>query len=393
MSGARPDLFRRFLEADPERLHFAAHSHHPWPDASEAAQAQYWEDSALGMDLKWEQVFGTMVPRGQEHVAKTIGLPDPSTVVFAPSTHEFYLRILSCWSDERPLRVLSSDAEFHSFERQSRRLEEERRLHVTRVPAEPFDSFRLRLEQEARTGAYDLLFTSHVHYNSGYVLPDLESLVAGTPDNTWIVLDGYHAFWALPVDISAIAHRVFYLAGGYKYAMSGEGVCWLHAPPGYGPRPRNTGWFAGFGTMEQGVGDVNYLETGQRFAGATMDPTGLYRFVGVMDMLQSEGITPGDVHAHVQTLQAQFLDAVRAGRLGSFSLEQLIPGEDAPDRGNYLTFRRDDAIDTHRRLKDANIITDVRKDRLRFGFGIYHRPEDVDALVERLAAVESAAGA
>jgi len=46
----RPDLFRRFLEADPGRLHFAAHSHHPWPDISFDAQQRYWLDSADGMD-------------------------------------------------------------------------------------------------------------------------------------------------------------------------------------------------------------------------------------------------------------------------------------------------------------------------------------------------------
>ena len=31
-------LFSRSLGADPERLHFAAHSHHLWPDASFAGQ-------------------------------------------------------------------------------------------------------------------------------------------------------------------------------------------------------------------------------------------------------------------------------------------------------------------------------------------------------------------
>ena len=46
--------FARFFAADPARLHFAAHSHHPWPDATEAAHARYWDDAATRADRKWE---------------------------------------------------------------------------------------------------------------------------------------------------------------------------------------------------------------------------------------------------------------------------------------------------------------------------------------------------
>ncbi len=53
-----------------------------------------------------------------------------------------------------------------------------------------------------------------------------------------MVIDGYHGFMAVETDLSAVADRVFYVTGGYKYAMSGEGVGMLHAPPGYGPRPK-----------------------------------------------------------------------------------------------------------------------------------------------------------
>ena len=46
--------FGRFLSAAPERLHFAAHSHHFWPDVSFAAQQQCWDDAARLADAKWE---------------------------------------------------------------------------------------------------------------------------------------------------------------------------------------------------------------------------------------------------------------------------------------------------------------------------------------------------
>ena len=61
-----------------------------------------------------------------------------------------------------------------------------------------------------------------------------------------MVVDGYHGFMATPTDLSAVADRIFYVSGGYKYAMSGECCAFLHAPPGFGDRPRITGWFAEF---------------------------------------------------------------------------------------------------------------------------------------------------
>ena len=54
---ALPDLrahFSSFLTSDPERLHFCAHSHHPWPDVTRAAQLRAWEDAAQHIDAKWE---------------------------------------------------------------------------------------------------------------------------------------------------------------------------------------------------------------------------------------------------------------------------------------------------------------------------------------------------
>ena len=44
--------FRRFLEAYPGRLHFAAHSHHLWPDVTFVAQTRCWLDAARLADRK-----------------------------------------------------------------------------------------------------------------------------------------------------------------------------------------------------------------------------------------------------------------------------------------------------------------------------------------------------
>jgi selenocysteine lyase/cysteine desulfurase len=374
--------FSRFLGSDPARLHVAAHSHHPWPDVSFDAQQQAWLDAAAMHDEKWDHVFETVAPEAQAHIAYTLGLNDPMSLVFAPNTHEFVLRIISCLP--RPARILTTDAEFHSFDRQTRRLEEAGDAVVERVPAEPFDSFPERFGAAARDGEHDLVFLSHVFFDSGYVVPDLPRLLATVPDeDTFIVVDGYHAFMALPVDLRALAPRIFYLAGGYKYAMAGEGAVFLHVPPGYGERPVNTGWFAGFRDLESGGSHerVSYDHGADRFWGSTFDPSALYRFNAVQRLLAGEGIDVEAIHAHVRALQDRFLDAASDLELG-----ELLPDRHALDRGNFLTFRSPRAADIRAALRRQNVVADHRGDRLRIGFGVYHDDGDVDELSARARA-------
>jgi selenocysteine lyase/cysteine desulfurase len=384
--------FQRALSAAPGRLHFAAHSHHLWPDASFAAHVQAWLDAATFADQKWPMVMGELVPRAQGHIARRIGLgdglADGASVAFAPNTHELVGRVLSCLPRGRPARVLTTSSEFHSFARQSERLEEAGELVVERVPTEPFSSFVERFAEAARRGEHDLVFFSHTFFDSGFVVPDLGAIVGAVPrPEALIVIDGYHAFMALPVALGPLAARVFYLAGGYKYAMSGEGVCFIHVPPGYAERPRNTGWYAAFGALERAqTRGVSYAPGGARFWGATFDPTALYRFDAVMRWLDQTGIEPGLIHAHAHRLQARFVAGLSGLPVSEADL--VVPLSEA-NRGQFLAFRTPEASAIRERLLAAGVVTDARGDRLRLGFGIYLDEADVDLGLERMRHVLS----
>jgi kynureninase len=379
MPASWKEHFSRFAGAAPGRLHFAAHSHHPWPDASFDAQQQAWLDAARHADLKWDRVFDEVLPAARRHLARQLRLPDPETLAFATNTHEFLLRLLSCLPPRA--RVLATDGEFHSFSRQLQRLEEAGALSVERVPVEPFDSFAERYAAAAARGGHHLAWFSQCFYNTGFRVADPPALVAAVRDpETLVVIDGYHAFMALPVDLSAVAGRAFFTAGGYKYAMAGEGACFLHCPPGYAARPVNTGWFAAFGRLAAApAGSVPYAEGGARFFGATFDPTAWYRFNAVQDWLAREGITVAAIRAHVESLQARFLDRRGASFLAD---AELLPPPGLA-RGNFLAFRHPRAAAWHRRLLDAGILTDCRADRLRIGFGPHLDASDVDAFFGR----------
>ncbi len=371
--------FSRFLSADPDRLHFAAHSHHPWPDVTFEAHQQAWLDAATHMDDKWEHIFGEVFTATRNRIAEQLKISDAGTLPFEPNTHMFLNRLFSCF--DPPVRILSTDAEFHSFNRQARRWEEEGLAIVDRVTAEPFESFADRFTAEARSGAHDLIFVSEVFFDSGFVVPGIDRIVSSvSEERAFVVIDGYHAFMARPVDLSAIQDRAFYIAGGYKYAMAGEGVCFMHCPPGYGERPVNTGWYAGFGQLESGVSArVGYGTDGSRFAGATFDPSGVYRLNAVLGWLEEEEVGPRLIADHVSELQGAFLEA-------HLPVGELLPPADH-ERGNFITYRTPRAGDLYRRLHERRVITDYRGDRLRFGFGIYQDSGDVDALIDVIQGV------
>lgn len=378
--------YSRFLAAAPGRLHFAAHSHHPWPDVTRDAQIEAWDDAARLADLKWERVFAEVATEAQGHIARVLDLPAASQIAFAPNTHEFVVRLLSCFPPGRRLKVVTTDSEFLSFSRQIARLEEEKLVDLQRVPAEPFSSFHARFREAAGHPDNDLVFFSQVFFNSGFVVSDLEAIVNAAPSRTMVVIDGYHGFFAIPTSLRQVADRAFFLAGGYKYAQSGEGVCFLSVPRGYEGRPLNTGWFAGFGALEGGdFHRVPFSNDGFRFMGATFDPVGLYRFNAVARLFESQGLTIAAIDEHVKSLQRLFLDRLGDRKDASISPRDLIAPEDGiAGLGHFLTFRRADAGVLADRLAARNVIVDHRGDRLRFGFGMYHDHTDVAALLTHL---------
>lgn len=375
-------LFSRALALDPERLHFAAHSHHLWPDASFDGQVRAWVEANHFADRKWDLVFDQVVPEAQKHIAAELGLPDPETVVFAPSTHEFLIRIFSGMTD-RPVRILTTDGEFHAFRRQADRWEEAGEALVTRVPLEPFDSFNDRFVAAAQAGGHDLIVVSQVFFKTGQAFDGIAELAAlADPEGAWVIIDGYHGFMATPTDLSAVADRVFYVSGGYKYAMAGEGACFLHAPAGYCERPVVTGWFAEFGNLMGPPEGVQYRADAGRFWGATFDSTPLYRFNGVRRMLDEQDLTTADISAHALTLQTRFQKALDRGEVGRLSEAIVInPVVDDGPRARFLALKHPDAQAWRARLLEANVVTDVRDDTIRFGFGLYQDEADVERLI------------
>jgi selenocysteine lyase/cysteine desulfurase len=384
-------LYSRFLKYHEGKLHFAAHSHHFWPDVTREAQLNYWDDCARSSDEKWNKIFSEVIPETQGHIAKILYLKKPAQIVLAPNTHELLTRVLSLFLGRPSLEILTTQSEFHSWKRQLLRLTELPTLKVTQVPAEGFlenrQEFLEKLSDELAK-APDLFFMSQVFFDSGLALTDdeLEALCLNAPEKTLLVIDGYHSFAALPTSLAKLEGRIFFLGGGYKYAQAGEGVGFMVVPEGDW-RPAYTGWFAEYGELTQPKGSqVGYPRNGMAFMGATQDPSGFYRFNAVWNLLNKKNLDITKIHSHVRELQLMFLAHLPQEFLEAYSLRPCYEAS-LNWHGHFLTYRCSnlpEAEEIEDRLKKTSIIIDRRGSRLRFGFGLYHSSHEVMELCEKL---------
>ena len=383
--------YSRFLKGHEGKLHFAAHSHHFWPDVSRDGQMAYWDDCALHSDDKWGEIFANIIPKTQKHIAKILNLKDHEQIVLAPNTHELSTRLLSLFLGKKDLKILTTKNEFHSWRRQFLRLSEIPEIKIHQVDSTQFPSDRTAFLNEMKTELvknYDVVFLSQVFFDSGTALTDeeIQALVLATPDSTLFVVDGYHGFAALPCDLSKLEGRIFYLGGGYKYGQGGEGVSFMVIPKGNW-RPAYTGWFADHAHLSKVPGaQVGYSDNAMAFMGATQDPSGFYRFNAVWDLFEKQNMNVQNIHQYVRGLQKIFLKEFPQDFIKTWTLKPLFE-QDLQWHGHFLTFEAptiEAAEKCHKTLSNNHILIDRRGARLRFGFGIYQNEADVIELLGRL---------
>ena len=366
-------LYQEFLSANPYLIHMAAHSHHYWPDVVKDAILASYEDSRKLADLKWDKILGEVVPTSQSLIAKILNLSHPEQIAFASNTHELLARLLSCFDPCAKLSILTTDSEFHSANRQIKRLEELENVRVTRIEANSAD-FEERFLKAIQSGGHDFIFLSQVFFNTGKAISveTIDKFVQAKDDKTIFCLDGYHGFCAIPTELSRLEDKIFYLAGSYKYAQAGEGMCFMTIPKECKLRPLNTGWFASFATLEKEQDTVAYAEDGWRFAGSTRDFSAHYRFNFVWEQFFKMGIDVPMIHNAIQELQSEFLEGnTHADRFTNIDLST---------QGHFLSLKTGSAEISgklHDELRRDSILTDYRGEYLRFGFGLYLSSEQV----------------
>lgn len=351
--------YRAFLR--PDRLLLTGHSHQAWPDAAREAQARYFDDSAAWVDDKWGQAVFPKIDRVSRKILHRMGFPETDAVAFGRSTHELVFRLMSClrWA-ERP-KIVTTRSEFHSLYRQLLRLTEEG-VEVVWVDGWPRASLAERLLDaiDERTA---MVAVSAVFFEDAAILQGLGAVLEKAAEVGAIPLvDQYHAFNVVPLDLGPAAAHAFVTAGGYKYAQFGEGICWLRVPPGCTLRPAYTGWFADFDALghERSWGPVSYGAGAERFAGATFDPSCFYRAEAVLEHFDRFDLSPAALREISRRQTSALIEALDG-------VATLVSPADAARRGGFVSLRVPGAERAVAALRARGVLVDARNDLLRLG--------------------------
>ena len=349
-----------------ERLLLTGHSHQAWPDCGFEGHMRAWLDAAQYVDDKWDQAFA-QADRVREGFARLLG-DAGGGIALASNTHELVVRLLSALPLRTRPRLVTTDGEFHSIRRQLDRLEEEG-LTIVRVPQAPLESLATRLG-----GAVDdrtaLVLVSSVFFDTGRIARGLADVAASCRRHgSRLLVDAYHALNVLPVSLADEGlGDAFVVGGGYKYCQLGEGNCFLRIPPDTELRPVVTGWYSEFTVLadRQGAGRVAYGQGGDRFAGATYDPTSHYRAAAVFDFFRERGLMPAllrEVSQHQIGLLASTFDALDLDP-AVLSRDRACPLSEV---GGFLALRSPIASTLVRGLRARGVWTDARGETLRLG--------------------------
>lgn len=388
------DSFRAAYSAflrDGDRVLLTGHSHQAWPDVARAAMTRYFDDSAEHVDDKWSRAVFPIVERVGRRVLERMGFDAADPIAFGRSTHELVYRLLSALpsmapgSRRRP-RIVTTTGEFHSLDRQLRRLEEDG-VEIVWVSGAPRGSLAERLVAALEPGV-DLLAVSAVFFEDAFVLPDLGRVIARAVEVGAIPLvDAYHAFNCVPIAWGPARDHAFVTAGGYKYASFGEGLCWLRTPRDTALRPAYTGWFADFDALERPrIGadgrsaPIGYGAAGARFAGATFDPSGFYRADAVLEHFDRFGLGVDELRALSLAKTRRILDRLERGSVAVAS--SRVDAE----RGGFVSALAPRAHGVVERLRARGVFVDARGDHLRFGPAPYTTNDEIDRGVD--AAIE-----
>lgn len=366
--------YGRFLGAAPGRVLLTGHSHQAWPDVVMGALARAFDDAARLVDDKWSEAVFPKIEAVGAAILDRMGFDRGDAIAFGKSTHELAYRLITCLPppSARP-RVVTTEGEFHSLNRQLQRLAEEG-AEVVWVPARPREGLAERLIEAIAPGTA-MVALSAVLFEDAYIVPRLgEILDRATSIGAVTLVDAYHAFNVAPIDWGPAKDRIFVTAGGYKYAACGEGICWLRVPAGCELRPVYTGWFADFGALSGDRGGVTYGPGGARFSGATFDPTSFYRAEAALEHWDRYGLTPARLRAISLRQTERIVHRFDAAGLG----DRIVSPREGERRGGFVAIRAEEAASIVKRLRDRGVLIDSRGSLLRLGPAPYLTDAEID---------------
>jgi selenocysteine lyase/cysteine desulfurase len=194
-----------------------------------------------------------------------------------------------------------------------------------------------------------------------------------------VLLDAYQSAGSVPIDVKDLGVD-FLAAGTVKYLLGSAGLAFFYCRRELFERawPTATGWFADQDIFAMDIHDYSPATTARRFQSGTPPVPSIYAGIAGIELIQSIGIE--ETREHVLSLNAHLVAGV--DEIGG-----TVVTPTRRDRHGALICVKSTGVDE---LVEAlgrwGIVTSSRDGNVRISPHAYNSLEDVDLVLEALAA-------
>lgn len=310
-------------------------------------------------------------------VARLAGVARADCIIPKTSAGQGLRAALNLHDDK--IRVLSTCGEFDSIDVILRHYRERGRIDLRLIEPDARGWFQPEVILEALDRPTDLLVISQVMFMTGQLLGELPAIIARAhAQGARVLLDTYHAFGVVPVDLTAL-HADFAIGGGYKYLRGGPGSCWLYVRPDVvdaGRVPLDTGWFAKENPFSyQRPDPPRFARGGDGFQESTPPVLIPYQAAAGLELTLQLGVER--IRAYGLASSRRLIEALAACGVESDGGREAM--------GAFVVIRQARASAIAGALAQVDIKCDARAQYLRLTPDILTRPEEIEITAPAVA--------
>jgi len=224
-----------------------------------------------------------------------------------------------------------------------------------------------------------LVCCTAISYRTGYRLDVAEVARLAHEQGALCLADSYQAAGAIPLDVAALGVDLL-TAGTVKYLLASSGLAFMFVRRDLHERllPTQTGWFADEDIFRMDISDYSPAGDARRFDAGTPPVPNIYAGLAGMGIVEEAGVAA--IEAHVKGLADRLLAGL--DELGAAVATPRGAGEYGP----LVCVASTDPQALVRELQSERIVTSERDSNLRISLHLYNVEEDVDRILEALAA-------
>jgi len=275
-------------------------------------------------------------------------------------------------------RIVISEFEFPTVG-QIAHAQELRGAEVVHVRPEADGRIPLERFAEAIDERTALVCCTAISYRTGYRLDVAEVARLAHARGSLCLADSYQAAGAVPLDVGTLGVDLL-TAGTVKYLLASAGLAFMFVRRDLHERllPTQTGWFADEDIFRMDISDYSPAGDAHRFDAGTPPVPNIYAGIAGMGIVEEVGVAA--IEAHVRDLVERLCAGV--DELGATVATPRGDGVLGP----LVCVASTDPEALVRALQAQRIVTSSRDANLRVSLHLYNVDEDVDRVLEALAA-------